>query len=480
MHRRHRLGMTLIELLVVIAIIAVLAGLLLPAIIQARGAGRKTQCASNLKQLAQAVQSFHQRMDCLPAYWGANKAVGAGERFGGWLYHLLPDMDQLVLYEAVQPNITSTGSYQVVASSTTEVVVPNEWVPAVPQSNPYSPGTWQYVKVGQALVNGAITDVYEWQLVGRVGNPGRPGHNRTRTIYTYRYVSFTSGTGLLPEYATQMAKCTLPFLTDTEDVGITHLPSTITSGSLGNQQLTNYQANAHVFVKFRPRTNGTLTASGTITPDAAGLFTGPFYRPTGSTTVSGTWQHSLSGSSGIMGRTFAHVTDGLTNTILFAEGRRQCDGLRTYRAAFFPSANPTNEHGFGIECQFRDINDPTKLALGPTGLPLPTFGNTLMFQTMPTVEETNPLRVQALHGEFLMTAMCDGSVRAISSLVAAREPKAANASGRENFGSIYYTASSRGGASSDGVWDMLMVPNDPAGNVLENTGEIGREGEQRD
>ena len=52
MARFARRGMTLLELLVVIAIIAVLTGLLLPAILQARGAGRKIQCESNLKQLA--------------------------------------------------------------------------------------------------------------------------------------------------------------------------------------------------------------------------------------------------------------------------------------------------------------------------------------------------------------------------------------------------------------------------------------------
>jgi prepilin-type N-terminal cleavage/methylation domain-containing protein len=87
---------TLIELLVVVAILAVLMAILLPAVQMVRSAGRRTDCGNNLRQLAKAITSFHNRNGSLPPFWGAypfESTQRAAPVFTSWLGHVLPDIE---------------------------------------------------------------------------------------------------------------------------------------------------------------------------------------------------------------------------------------------------------------------------------------------------------------------------------------------------------------------------------------------------
>jgi prepilin-type N-terminal cleavage/methylation domain-containing protein/prepilin-type processing-associated H-X9-DG protein len=112
-------GFTLIELLVVISIIAVLIGLLMPAVQAAREAARRSQCINNLKQIGLAIANYESALKMYPL--GANVQgpidAGSGCTFGtnhgprefGMLIFILPQMEQQNVFNSINFSLAAGG-----------------------------------------------------------------------------------------------------------------------------------------------------------------------------------------------------------------------------------------------------------------------------------------------------------------------------------------------------------------------------------
>jgi prepilin-type N-terminal cleavage/methylation domain-containing protein len=256
MRRATRRGFTLIELLVVIAIIAVLIGLLLPAVQKVREAAARTENSNKLKQLGLATHNYHDQNRRMPPYYASAQAYYGtitNAMTGSWPMALLPFVEQDNVYKATLGVLTYHYDY---TYEYTYNGTPSNYSYKQDQTYAGSTAYQAYRGTGKLTVFASKTDPTVDLVVAPISFQGNSsvlgyeysyGGNLSYSRYSYglNMEKIGDGTSNTQLFAEGYSRCTYNYNYDYSQYG--YAPGSYYKYSYGYDRVWNYDPNSYVY-----------------------------------------------------------------------------------------------------------------------------------------------------------------------------------------------------------------------------------------